>query len=422
MEYAGYTVHRCCYIGDIGAHIAKWIRYYTTFDNSSIPTTNINERAAAIYAKAWKKIEENPELYKPQVHEIHKKLEDWDEKLTKLRIKTRDLCLETFKEYFRELDCNIGHIYLESDVEKAWIELVKEWEKKGIVRRSQGALIIDMEDVKLGIFVVLKSNGASLYATKDLALAYRKEKDFQFDESIYIVATEQEHHFNQVFEGLRRAWYPAHKLRHLSYGMVVLPDGKMSSRKGNTVTYTNLRDMVITVAHKIITKKNEANNDDLAKTIAMAAIKFGMLMPDTHKEIVFDPQKAVSFEGETWPYILYTVARLHSVIEKAQQEFCINPHNLSLTTAPLSAPHLRDLTLSLLSFPDKIQEAATQRKPTIIARRCFDTAQLINHRYHHEKILTDYQTASHLLPLVHFARDTLTTWLHLLGIKTVTKM
>jgi arginyl-tRNA synthetase len=205
MEYAGYTVHRCCYIGDIGAHIAKWIRYYTSFDRSPIPNTHINERAATIYAKAGEKINENPEIYKSQINETHKKLEDGDKELTELRIKTRDLCLETFKEYFQELDCNIGHIYLESEVEKPGIELVTEWEKKGIVKRSQGALIIDMEDVKLGVFVVLKSNGASLYSTKDLALAYRKEQDFTFDESIYIVATEQEHHFNQVFEALRRA-------------------------------------------------------------------------------------------------------------------------------------------------------------------------------------------------------------------------
>jgi len=421
MSFAGYSIHRCCYIGDIWAHIAKWLRYYTNFDNSPIPETNVWAWAAAIYAQAGAKIDENPEEYKKQIHETHKKLEDGNPELLNLRIKTRDLCMQTFQTYFDELGCNIGHVYYESDVEKPWIALVKEWEKQGIVRKSEGALIIDMNDVKLGIFVVLKSNGASLYSTKDLALAYRKEQDFSFDESIYIVATEQEHHFNQVFEGLRRAWYPAEKLHHLSYGMVVLPDGKMSSRKGNGVTYTQLRDMVLDATNTILMTKDNADTTK-AKTIALAAIKFGMLLPDTHKEVVFDPHKAVSFEGETWPYLLYTVARLGSIITKAQEQFGIDTVWLSLTHCDLTQNHLRDIILSLLSFPDKIQEAASQRKPNIIARRCFDTAQLINHRYHHEKILTDRETASRLLPLVLFAKNVLTTWLDLLGIDTVETM
>ena len=231
LEHRGHPLYRTSYMGDIGAHVAKWIRYYTNHYTGTLPTHDFTKWSGELYAAATTMVDENPEC-KDQIHAVQHALENGDEALLKIRKETRDLCIQDMKHIFKELDCRIDHDYYESDVEQIGIRMVKKLEADGIARYSEGAIIMDLAEQNLGVFLILKSNGTSLYSTKDIALAYRKSEDYKFDVSLYIVGAEQEHHFQQLFATLRIMGYPeADALHHLCYGLVTLPEGKMSSRK-----------------------------------------------------------------------------------------------------------------------------------------------------------------------------------------------
>ena len=161
---------------------------------------------------------------------------------------------------------------------------------------------MDLEQWDLGRFLLLKSNGTSLYATKDIALAHQKAQDFPtYDKSLYIVATEQNHHFAQLFKTLELARFEAEKLQHISYGFLDLKNGKMSSRMGNVILYTDLRDQMIEKAKETLATRNisEEEKEKTAYSVAFGAMKFLILLQDAEKKILFDEEQALSFEGET---------------------------------------------------------------------------------------------------------------------------
>lgn len=169
--------------------------------------------------------------------------------------------------------------------------------------------------------MILKSNGASLYSTKDIALAYQKKADFpEYDTSLYVVGLEQEYHFQQLFKTLELIGFEHNKLKHISYGLVDLIDGKMSSRAGNVILYEDFRDGLLEKATEMVADRDleESEKAEIAKQVAFGAMKFGMLLQDSEKGITFDKQKALSFEGETGPYLQYMGARISSILRKAE--------------------------------------------------------------------------------------------------------
>jgi arginyl-tRNA synthetase len=205
-------------------------------------------------------------------------------------------------------------------VEKPGIEIVKKMLNDGVAQISEGAVAINLEQRKLGWFLLLKSTGASLYSTKDIALAYKKREDFpNYDLSLYVVGSEQEHHFDQLFKTLEIIGFDAEKLHHLSYGLVDLKSGKMSSRAGNVVLYEDFRDQLTHQAEALMETRDlpEEEKKLTARAVAFAAMKFAMLLQDSEKRMLFDETQALSFEGETGPYLQYTYARISSILRKA---------------------------------------------------------------------------------------------------------
>ena len=419
LSFSGYKVIKTCYPGDIWAHVAKWIWYYQNFlENKNFPDQNLSKRVGEIYTLATKKVDENPDLYKPQIADLQKSLEDWDQDLVDFWQKTRAMCLEDMQKIFAELGTeHFDKRYFESTVEQPWIKKVHELLENGIAQKSQGAIVMNLEEYGLGVFLLLKSNGASLYSTKDIALAYQKQADFpDYDQSLYVVGLEQEHHFQQLFKTLDLIGFDQSKLHHVSYGLVDLIDGKMSSRAGNVVLYEDFRDQLLSKATEMMDSRElpADKKQTIAHQVAFGAMKFGMLLQDSEKGITFDRNQALSFEWESGPYLQYMWARISSILKKAQ-----NPDFSTLDYSLLTTKEEKSLILLLASLPDLVQKSAQEYKPNTIARFALALAKQFSSYYHSTKILDDQNSSQNnarlcLLVLIH---QTLQNALNLLGIE-----
>lgn len=387
LSFAGNKVIKTCYPWDIWAHVAKWLWYYTNFSNEKFPEHNFTKWVWEIYTLATRKIDEDPDTYKPQVEKLQKDLEDWDEKLVALWKETRTLCLEDMKHIFAELWTeHLDKRYYESEVEKPWVRIVHELLEKGIAEKSQWAVVMNLEKYDLGVFLLLKSTWASLYSTKDIALAYQKQQDFPgYDKSLYVVWLEQEHHFQQLFKTLEIIGFDFNKLKHVSYALVDLVDWKMSSRAWNVILYEDFRDDLLAKTKEMVAWRDipEEQKWEIARDVAFAAMKFGMLLQDSEKGILFDKQQALSFEGETWPYLQYMYARMCSIFKKAGERNSNVDYSLLTTDAE------KGLLLLLASFPELVQKSAEEYKPNIIARFALNLAKQFSSYYHQSKILDE---------------------------------
>lgn len=378
MEWAWYKVHSVAYIWDIWAHVAKWIWYFINFTDQKYPDTDFGIWAGKLYSLATTKVDENPDEYKAQIQKLQKDLEDWDPNLVEIWQESRELCLRDFREIFVELKCSIEKWYFEKDVEKPWIQRVKKMLDDWIAQIGEWwAIIIDLEKYDLWIFLLLKSTWASLYSTKDIWLAYQKKADFpNYSQSLYIVGSEQEHHFQQLFKTLELIWFPHEQLHHISYWLVDLKDGKMSSRAWNVILYTELRDKLLAESSKMMEWRNISDDkkSEIARSVAFAAMKFDMLLPDAWKKILFDPEAALSFEWETWPYLQYTHARCCSLLKK---------WNLDISNIDYSDFDEQEkwILIHLAQFQDFILKAATEYRPNYVARFLLDLSKLFNSYY-----------------------------------------
>lgn len=276
---------------------------------------------------------------------------------------------------------------------------------------------MDLEKYNLWIFLLLKSTWASLYSTKDIGLAYLKKEDFpKYLKSIYIVGSEQEYHFNQLFKTLELMWFPHDQLKHVSYWLVDLKDGKMSSRAGNVILYTELRDQLLFEAQKILKTRDfdQEKKDKIARQVAFSAMKFDMLLPDASKKILFDPSQALSFEWETGPYLQYTHARASSLLKK---------WNLDLSQfdwSDLNEENEKNILIHLAQLSDYIFKSAEEYKPNYVARYLLDLSKLFNSYYNNtSKKITDSDSA---LALVFAVRQVLKNWLSILGIDASEEM
>lgn len=439
FTYNGYKVIGANYIGDEGTHIAKclWgVEHYTGSDKIE-DQTNKAEWLGQRYVEANNKLKDAEaadkengttifETYKAEVGTILKAIESKSGKYYETWKVTRQYCLDDFNRIYKWLDVKFDHFFYESEVSEASQAIVDEYMKKGLFVVDDGAVGFDMTDKKLGFFMARKSNGTTPYITKDLALAKVKFNDFDIDRSIYVVGSEQNFHFKQLFYALEKMGFPqAPQCYHLSYGMVVRPDGKMSSRSGNSFTFFQLIDLVIaeinTYLEKYSTEWSKEQREDTAHKLAVGAIKYGMLQADPNKEIVFDPKEWVSFEGNSGPYLMYSYARTQSILRKATEQGLKG----SLTHLDLLTHESeRDLMRHLYDFNKMTIVACDNYRPSTIANHLFFTCKAYNRFYTEVSVMkaeTEDLRAARLSLLQAFA-DTLKTGLYLLGITPPEKM
>ncbi|MBU1029515.1 arginine--tRNA ligase [Patescibacteria group bacterium] len=418
----GYKVIPISYIGDVGAHVAKCLWAYKKFHDTETPEPGHEGKfLGGIYTEASQLIESDESL-KEEVAEVQRALEsdEPDPEWLALWQETRQWSLAEMNNIFAELGCEFEHTYYESEVECPGKKLVRQMLADGLAKESQGAIVMDLEDDGLGIFLLLKSDGNSLYATKDLALAKLKFKMYpNIDTSIHIVDTRQSLYFQQLFVALQRLGFDQH-LVHLAHDFVTLKEGAMSSRKGNVITYTEFRDQMMKVAQQETQQRHldwsEDRVNQVAWLIAEGAMKFAMLKQDSDKPITFDPAEALAFEGFTGPYVQYAHARMSSILAKIKGE------KISAAEGNFTEDEFAVLR-TVAKLPAIIEEAARLFRPSVLAQYAFELAQQASAFYRDVPVLTALESdRGRRLEIVQAIAITLESTLHLLGIRAPKEM
>lgn len=416
---AGYQVQPVNYINDFGAHVAKCLWGIQKWHAHEVPTEGRQRWLGEVYAEASIYLEDNSEA-KQEVDAIQMQLEAHDPAIWSLFEQTRDWSLAGFEQIQAELGCAHKVTFLESQVKARGQELVDELIKKGIAKEGErGAIIIDLSADNLDIALVRKSTGAGVYMTSDLALAEQKFSSHDVAESINITAIEQNFYFKQLFRVLQLNGF-THQMTHIGYGLVTLPEGKMSSRKGNVILYEGLRDQVMAYMEEEVGKRHadwsEEKIDDVAATLTQAVLKFTMQKHEAAKTIAFNFDEAVSFEGFSAPYLLYMVARINSILRKQKP-----------TPGPakgLTQPAEKQLVLQLARYPEVVQKALAEYNPSTLTNYAFELAQSFGSFYHQHSILEAETPAigAARLQLAAATRQVLVQTLDLLTIRTVEEM
>jgi arginyl-tRNA synthetase len=428
-EHCGYPVIMANYIGDEGAHIAKCL-WYIQSTGQTIPTEQRGVWLGEMYAAATQRLEDaSPEdlpKYQAEVSAVLRSIESKQGPIYDLWRQTRQWSLADFESIYRWTGARFDHVFYESEVSDDSQKIVDEFLSQGIFVVSDGAVGLDLKEEKLGFVIVRKSDGNTTYATKDLALARLKFAHFKIEKSIYVVASEQNLHFKQVFRTLEKMGFEQAKdSYHLSYGMVVLPDGKMSSRKGNIITFQLLADRLAAELDKNLDKYRGEWSEDEINTIrhrlAVGAIRYGMVCSDPVKDIVFDIHDWLSFEGNTGPYLMYSYARTQSILRKAQEQGYSPSHeHLSL----LQSPEERELLRYLNDMNHVILASCEQNRPSTLCHHLFDTCKVYNRLLAQVSILkaeTDALRSARLALLDAFSRG-LRQGLLLLGMEPPERM
>ena len=424
LEFAGYKVIRANYLGDIGLHVVKWMWNYLKNHRGEEPDQNKTHWMNQIYEEADRLFQE-PEN-EAEVRELYARWNNKDPDVVALWKKTREWSLEGFNQIYDQLGEKFDRIYFESEVEEPGVELVEQLIKKGIAQdpRPEEPVFIDLDAIagtenEYRVLVVLRSDGSSLYATKDLPLAIKKFKDYDLDRSIYVIDVRQSLYLKQVFKTLEIIGYAwADKLYHLAYDLVNLPGNvTMSSREGTVVLFDDLVAEATLRAREIVEQKNpelsEAAMDAIAEAVALGALKYSMLSRDNTKVVTFDWDAALDFNGQAAPYIQYAHVRAGSILRKAGDSL---PDSADFPDELEKAEV--DLIELMARLPAEILRSAADYRPLTIANIAFELAKAFNDFYNNCHVLNappavrDYR-----LRLVSAAKQVIATSLNLLGIQ-----
>jgi len=426
-RYLGHKVISANYLGDTGVHVAKTLWNFQKFHKDDQLPENKGQFLGKIYSEAVNKLDDNKE-FQTEVSELQKKLEEGDKELTKLWKETKQWSLDSFDQIYKLLGIEFDQWFWESEEEEAGRKMIDKILKKGTIKEikeSQGAIIADLTAYDLDVLVLVKSDGNMLYGTKDLPLGKKKFDKFKIDKSVYIIDNRQSLYVKQIFKLLDLLGYDKKDKYHVAYDFVTLPEGAMASRTGNVVTFEDFYNEVLELSKTetalrhtdwTVDKVNET-----AEHISLAAIKFWMLKYDNNKVIVFDPKKALAFDGDTGPYILYTIARINSIFAKSltRDSAISGDEDFNLLTDQSE----RELALQIAKFEDTITKVAENYSPITLCTYLIELSHNFNNFYHKCHVLDqkeDLQKAR--LALLHKTRETLEKGLDLLNIKSVLQM
>ncbi len=421
LEAAGIKVIRVNYQGDIGPHVAKCIWGYLRFKEKE-PTHHKGTWLGKVYAKAHQLAEGN-DAHELEIRDINKKIYAKDPELVKIWKKTRQWCLDDFEVFYKTFGVTFDRLYFESEAEGPGKEVFIEMTKKGIAQHNQGAIVVDLKDYGLGLYVAITQDGTPTYQAKELGLALIKQKEYSFDQSIHVVGSEQELFFKQVFKTYELIKSPlAAKSKHIAYGLVMLPEGKMSSREGTLVLYEDLFEKMLTIArHEITERHNDLKKEEIerrAHVIAFGAMKYSMLSRENNKSLIFDWEQALQFEGDTGPYIQYAHARCVSILKKAPEKA-----TLRVDYGVFTEPDEIRLVQLLAQFEDSIERAALSYHPQILASYLNALAHVFNEFYHRCPVISELEPVQKArLLLVDCVRHVLENGLRLLGIEAPEEM
>lgn len=418
----GYETISLNHLGDYGTQFAKLIEGYKRWGEEYDLSTNAIDKLSEIY-KRINELCEQDESVLEECRETFKKLEDGDKFCLDLWNKFKELSLQEFNRIYDLLKVKFDSYNGEAFYSDKMQEVIDILEKNGVLTESQGAKVVDLTDKGIKTpCIIQKANGSSIYATRDLAAILYRARTYDFDKCIYVVGEEQNLHFKQIFEVAKYLDLDekyTNGLVHVSYGMIILPEGKMSTRKGNFVKVEDLLNEAISKAREIIADRSIENKEQVAKQVGIGAVIFDDLKESRIKNQVFDLNEAVNFNGETGPYVQYMTVRTKSVLEKAGYTPDINDVNFDVLTDDASIKLIKLIE----NFDQIIINSIDKNEPSIIARYSIDVAKAYSTFYNQNKIISDdKQVTNARLYLTYMTKVTLENSLKLLGIEVPDKM
>ena len=416
----GYHVEKLNHLGDYGTQFGKLIVAYKLWGDKQAVEKDPIKELLKLYIRFHDEAETKPEM-EDEAREWFTKLENGDEEAKDLWQWFRDESLKEFSRVYKLLDIEFDSYVGESFYSDKMPAVIEELKEKNLLVESDGAMIVNLEDSKLPPALIQKRDGSTLYLTRDLASAFYRKKVYDFDKSIYVVGAQQELHFKQCFEIIKRMGYDWYKdMIHVQFGMVALEEGTMSTRKGRVVFLEDVLNQAIDRTRQIIEEKNpDAENiDEVAKAVGVGAVVFQELSNSRIKDYTFSWDRTLSFEGETGPYVQYTHARCCAVLRKAGQ-----PVSADINYELLSDQDAADVLSVLENFNKSIMTAMNKNEPHIVTRFVLDLAQAFNKFYHNSPILVeDADLRAARLALVEATRQTIEHALKILGMKAPQKM
>lgn len=413
-EFEGFKAIKMNYLGDWGTQFGKLLFGYQKFGSEKKLHENPVKHLLEIYIKVSKN-----KRYEKESRKWFKKLEDKDHEAVILWRAFKELSLIEFKKIYKILGITFNEYDAESKHTKEMSKVMAELKEKKLLKRSEGAQVVQLKDYNLGACLIQKSDGATLYATRELASAIKRYKKYKFARMIYEVGKEQKLHFKQIFKILDLMGYGwAENCIHVEHGLYLDKDGKkFATRKGKTIFMEDIINKTVSLTKKEITERtpkiSKEELEDRALKIAMAAIFYGDLKNNRANNIVFDIKRFVSFDGDTGPYILYSYARASSILKKVTTKKKFEVLELE--------PKEIELVKKLSQFPEIVLNSYQNLSPSIIANYSYQLARIFNEFYHACPVIGSEQEEFRLA-LVESFRQVLRNSLKLLGIKTLEQM
>lgn len=418
LTKVGYQPIKINHLGDWGTQFGKLIVAYKLWGSEAEVKADPITNLLKYYVKFHQEDQENPEL-DDQARAWFKKLEDGDQEATALWSWFRSESLKEFNKIYDMLDVKFDSFNGEAFYNDKMAGVVNTLETKGLLKTSRGAEIVDLSAYDLNPALIKKSDGATLYMTRDLAAAIYRKETYDFVQSLYVVGGEQREHFNQmkaVLKEMDYAW--SDDIHHVPFGLITQGGKKLSTRSGRVILLEEVLNQAVDLAKAQINQKNPdlPNQEEVAKQVGIGAVIFHDLKNDRLDNFDFDLQEVVRFEGETGPYVQYTNARAQSILKKASQTIDLNA---ALIVNDMEA---WDILKLINNFPSIIVKASQEYEPSIVAKFALRLAKAFNKYYAHTKILVDDDAKNARLALVKATSITLESALALLGVKAPQEM
>lgn len=414
----GYQPIKINHLGDWGTQFGKLISAYKRWGSEAEVKADPINTLVKYYVKFHEEAEKDPAL-NDEGRAWFKKLEDGDEEATHLWKWFRDESLKEFMDIYDELDIEFDSFNGESFYNDKMDEVVDMLEDKGLLEESQGAQVVNLDDEDLNVAMIKRTDGATLYMTRDLAAAIFRKRNYNFVKSLYVVGGEQREHFQQMKAVLKKMGFDwADEIEHVSFGLITVDGKKLSTRSGRIILLKDVLDDSVELAQEQIEEKNPAlpNKEEVAHEVGVGAVVFHDLMNERTKSFDFKLEDVVRFEGDTGPYVQYTNARAQSILRKAG-----NPE-LVMDDLTITDDAVWEVEKLLAEFPNTLKRAWREYEPSVIAKYALSLARAFNKYYANSVILKDDAELNARLALVKSVSQVLTESLRLLGVKAPKEM
>ena len=420
----GYNTISINYLGDWGRQFGLVIEGYKRFKDEYDIKKDPLHALSDMYVRANSLAKEDEKVM-DMARENFKQLEDGNEEYLNLWKTFRELSLKEYNKTYEMLGCKFDSYNGEAYYNDKMDEVIELLDKKGVLVESRGAKVVMLEENEPPCIIV-KSDGSTIYATRDLAAILDRSRVYDYEKSIYVTSYEQIHHFKQIFEVAKYIVDEKYtkELVHVPYGMVRLKTGKMSTREGTVIYLQDLINDAINKSKNVLKEKNSdvLDIDTLSKQIGIGALVFNDLKTNKIKDVVFDLDEILRFDGETGPYVQYTYVRTKSILEKAN--FDIGSIDIdSIDFELLKEEESIDLVKLLNKFPEVIKRAAGEYEPSILSRYLIDVASLFSRFYNNNQVITDEEKLKNVRCILVYATGiVIKKGLRILGIEAPDKM